>query len=144
MPHADALANCKNCGNFYCQVCELWCPKCEAVGPRTPDTLYRHNKGQLHKEEKCTCYKRRNTDTGKKRFLGLFNTRTQSPKEIFNLIQERKNMNTFYQCSFCEKSYRSDEKRKEHEGVCEHNRKTEQERFNAKQRLNKKRQGKQS
>ena len=40
-----------------------------------------------------------------------------------------------YQCSFCEFSFCSDEKRKEHEEICDKNVKTEQERFNKKKYL---------
>lgn len=40
---------------------------------------------------------------------------------------------SFHQCSYCEKSYQSDEERKNHEKVCVKNGKTEQERFNARQ-----------
>ena len=41
----------------------------------------------------------------------------------------------FHQCSFCENSFRSDERRKEHEEVCFKNGKTEQERFEARKHL---------
>lgn len=41
----------------------------------------------------------------------------------------------FYQCSFCENSFRADKERKEHEEVCVKNGKTDQERFEARKRL---------
>lgn len=42
---------------------------------------------------------------------------------------------TFFQCSYCEDSFRSDEERKKHEEVCVKNGKTDKERFEAKMRL---------
>ena len=41
----------------------------------------------------------------------------------------------FYQCSFCGNSFRSDEERKGHGGVCIKNSKTDRERFEARKRL---------
>ena len=44
-------------------------------------------------------------------------------------------MAKLYKCSFCEYSFSSDEKRKEHEEVCIKNGKTERERFEARKKL---------
>ncbi len=44
-------------------------------------------------------------------------------------------MATLYRCSFCEYSFRSDKERKEHEGICVKNEKSERERFETKKQL---------
>lgn len=47
-------------------------------------------------------------------------------------------MAKFYQCSYCDFSFRSDEERKRHEHICSKNGKTEEERFKERQQLKKK------
>jgi len=42
---------------------------------------------------------------------------------------------TFHNCTYCTNSYRSDDKRKDHETICVKNGKTDAERFQARQEL---------